>query len=58
MSDKKIPLAASAFKFPNGNVAVCDSKGVQISALQGVWTTELESKIRINALHNCEYYGF
>ena len=38
----------SVFKFPNGIIAVCDTKGNQIPELQGKDTKELREKIEFH----------
>lgn len=48
----------NAYLFPNGNLAVFDINGEQISELQGQYSIETHKRIVLEALDNCNFEGF
>ena len=55
--DKNITVKAT-YKFPNGNVATFNFNNEQIPELQGVYTHELEEKIKKYSDARTEWHGF
>ncbi len=51
-------MIKSVFRFPNGQIAVCDEKGKQIPELQGRDTPELRKKIDKQITKSTEFYGY
>lgn len=48
----------SAFLFPNGNLAACDSAGEHIPELQGPYSIDKHKRILLEATDDCEFNGF
>lgn len=51
-------IVQATYKLPNGVVATFDYNGNQIGELQGLYSVELESKIRQNSDDRTEWHGF
>lgn len=48
----------ATYRFPNGNVATFDYNGKQVQFLQGVYSKELEEKIRKYSDEKTKWEGF
>ncbi len=58
MTKENSMLVKSTFKFPNGMVITCGYDDQQIPELQGVYTLELDKKIRAHSDSKTEFIGF
>jgi hypothetical protein len=48
----------SAYLFPNGNLAACDTMGNQIPELQGAYSIDKHKRILLEASDACMFKGF
>ena len=57
MKNKDHKRVKDVYLFPNGNFAVFDLGGSQISELQGPYSVTLHKRILIEAREDCEFKG-